>query len=171
MRRDRVKLVSLSVIAGTRGPQRATIKLDIEGRTLLEECEGNGPVDATFNCIKSLVPHEAMIELDQVRAVTRGKPKRPPSVLDGAIRCDSLPLLRVAVSMHGKIVTRKLTRRVICFDQTALTQGASLDRHRRLRSVRRRNPIGTSASYNSLGRNCRALGTTQFGFWGCRNIA
>ena len=30
---DRVKLVSLSVIAGTRGPQRATMKLDIEGRT------------------------------------------------------------------------------------------------------------------------------------------
>src|SRR6476659_7854089 len=56
---DRVKLVSLSVIAGTRGPQRATMKLDIEGRTLLEECEGNGPVDAIFNCIKSLVPHDA----------------------------------------------------------------------------------------------------------------
>ena len=29
---DRIKLVSLSVIAGTRGPQRATMKLDIEGK-------------------------------------------------------------------------------------------------------------------------------------------
>src|SRR6202166_4978934 len=49
---DRIKLVSLSVIAGTRGPQRATMKLDIEGKTMIEECDGNGPVDATFNCIK-----------------------------------------------------------------------------------------------------------------------
>src|SRR6202158_239080 len=69
---DRVKLVSLSVIAGTRGPQRATMKLDIEGRSALEECEGNGPVDAVFNCIKALVPHEATLELYQVHAVTEG---------------------------------------------------------------------------------------------------
>ena len=69
---DRIKLVSLSVIAGTRGPQRATMKLDIEGRSVIEECEGNGPVDAIFNCIKALVPHEAMLELYQVHAVTEG---------------------------------------------------------------------------------------------------
>src|SRR6202035_4698209 len=35
---DRIKLVSLSVIAGTRGPQRATMKLDVEGQTMIEEC-------------------------------------------------------------------------------------------------------------------------------------
>ena len=69
---DRIKLVSLSVIAGTRGPQRATMKLDIEGHTLIEECEGNGPVDAIFKCIKALVPHEAVLELYQVHAVTEG---------------------------------------------------------------------------------------------------
>jgi 2-isopropylmalate synthase len=69
---DRVKLVSLSVIAGTRGPQRATMKLDIDGRAAIEECEGNGPVDAIFNCIKALVPHEAVLELYQVHAVTEG---------------------------------------------------------------------------------------------------
>ena len=69
---DRIKLVSLSVIAGTRGPQRATMKLDIDGRTMIEECEGNGPVDATFNCIKAMVPHDAVLELYQVHAVTEG---------------------------------------------------------------------------------------------------
>src|SRR6187397_665506 len=69
---DRIKLVSLSVIAGTRGPQRATMKLSIDGATLIEECEGNGPVDATFNAIKSLIPHEATLELYQVHAVTEG---------------------------------------------------------------------------------------------------
>ncbi|MGB9365459.1 MAG: 2-isopropylmalate synthase [Xanthobacteraceae bacterium] len=69
---DRIKLVSLSVIAGTRGPQRATMKLDIDGKQSLAECEGNGPVDAVFNCIKEIVPHEAVLELYQVHAVTAG---------------------------------------------------------------------------------------------------
>ncbi len=69
---DRIKLVSLSVIAGTRGPQRATMKLDIEGKVVTEEAEGNGPVDATFNAIKALVPHEVVLELFQVHAVTEG---------------------------------------------------------------------------------------------------
>jgi 2-isopropylmalate synthase len=69
---DRIRLVSLSVIAGTRGPQRATMKLDVEGSVLIEECDGNGPVDATFNCIKALIPHEAVLELYQVHAVTEG---------------------------------------------------------------------------------------------------
>jgi 2-isopropylmalate synthase len=69
---DRIRLVSLSVIAGTRGPQRATLKLDIEGRVVTEEADGNGPVDAVFNAIQALVPHEADLELYQVHAVTEG---------------------------------------------------------------------------------------------------
>ncbi|MGO4705717.1 2-isopropylmalate synthase [Microvirga sp. 2MCAF38] len=69
---DRIKLVSLSIVAGTRGPQRATMKLDVDGRIVTEEQEGNGPVDATFNAIKALVPHEAALELYQVHAVTEG---------------------------------------------------------------------------------------------------
>src|ERR671918_529759 len=48
---DRIRLVSLTVIAGTRGPQRATMKLSIDGRVVAEEADGNGPVDATFNAI------------------------------------------------------------------------------------------------------------------------
>src|SRR5215467_7406570 len=69
---DHIKLVSLSVIAGTRGPQRATMKLDVDGKQALEEREGNGPVDAVFNCIKAIVPHDAVLELYQVHAVTAG---------------------------------------------------------------------------------------------------
>jgi 2-isopropylmalate synthase len=69
---DRIKLVSLTVIAGTRGPQRATMRLSIDGRMVTEEVEGNGPVDATFNAIKAMVPHEAALELFQVHAVTEG---------------------------------------------------------------------------------------------------
>lgn len=69
---DRIKLASLTVIAGTHGPQRATMKLNIDGVIKIEEAEGNGPVDAVFNCIKALVPHEAKLELYQVHAVTQG---------------------------------------------------------------------------------------------------
>jgi 2-isopropylmalate synthase len=69
---DRAKLVSMSVIAGTRGPQRCTMKLEIDGKVVTEEAEGNGPVDATFNAIKAIIPHEVTLELYQVHAVTEG---------------------------------------------------------------------------------------------------
>ena len=90
---DRIKLLSLSVIAGTRGPQRATMKLDIDGRTAIEECEGNGPVDAVFNCIKALIPHEVTLELYQVHAVTEGT--------------DAQAEVSVRLSEEGKSVTGK----------------------------------------------------------------
>src|SRR5260370_30214158 len=88
---DRIKLVSLSIIAGTHGPQRATMKLNIDGRTALDECEGNGPVDATFNCIKALVPHDATLELYQVHALTEGT--------------DAQAEVSVRLSENGKAVT------------------------------------------------------------------
>jgi 2-isopropylmalate synthase len=90
---DRIKLVSLSVIAGTRGPQRATMKLDIDGKTLFDECEGNGPVDAVFNCIKAMVPHEVTLELYQVHAVTAGT--------------DAQAEVSVRLSEDGRAVTAK----------------------------------------------------------------
>ncbi|ESR24199.1 2-isopropylmalate synthase [Lutibaculum baratangense] len=69
---DRIKVVALTVIAGTGGPQKATMTLDIDGQRHTREATGNGPVDATFNAIKELVPHEAKLELYQVHAVTQG---------------------------------------------------------------------------------------------------
>jgi 2-isopropylmalate synthase len=69
---DRMKLVSLTVIAGTMGPQSATLTLDIDGRHMTVQQTGNGPVDAIFNAIKQLVPHQATLQLYQVHAVTQG---------------------------------------------------------------------------------------------------
>jgi 2-isopropylmalate synthase len=69
---DRIKLVSLTVIAGTMGPQSATLTLDMDGNHRTVQATGNGPVDATFNAIKALVPHEVVLELYQVHAVTEG---------------------------------------------------------------------------------------------------
>lgn len=69
---DRVKVISLLVIAGTMGPQSATLTLDIDGSHHTVQAQGNGPVDATFNAIKALIPHEVKLELYQVQAVTAG---------------------------------------------------------------------------------------------------
>jgi 2-isopropylmalate synthase len=69
---DRVKVVSLIVIAGTMGPQSATLTLDMDGKQSTVQATGNGPVDATFNAIGKLIPHEAKLELYQVHAVTQG---------------------------------------------------------------------------------------------------
>jgi 2-isopropylmalate synthase len=90
---DHIKLVSLSVIAGTRGPQRATMKVDIDGKPAIAECEGNGPVDAVFNCVKAMVPHEAVLELYQVHAVTEGT--------------DAQAEVSVRLSENGRTVTAK----------------------------------------------------------------
>jgi 2-isopropylmalate synthase len=70
---DRIKVVALTVIAGTMGPQSATLTLDMgEGRQETVQATGNGPVDATFNAIIKLVPHKAKLALYQVHAVTEG---------------------------------------------------------------------------------------------------
>ena len=69
---DRMKIVVLIVIAGTQGPQSATLTLDIEGREQTVQATGNGPIDAIFNAIHKLVPHTAVLELYQVHAVTEG---------------------------------------------------------------------------------------------------
>ncbi len=69
---DRTKVVALIIIAGTMGPQSATLTLDIDGVEKTVQGTGNGPVDATFNAINKLVPHEARLDLYQVHAVTEG---------------------------------------------------------------------------------------------------
>jgi 2-isopropylmalate synthase len=70
---DRMKVVALTVIAGTMGPQSATLTLDMgDGAHQTVQATGNGPVDATFNAIARLVPHDARLALYQVHAVTEG---------------------------------------------------------------------------------------------------
>jgi len=90
---DRIKLVSLTVIAGTMGPQSATLTLDFDGKHHTVQSTGNGPVDATFNAIKALVPNEALLELYQVHAVTKGT--------------DAQAEVSVRLSESGKSVTAK----------------------------------------------------------------
>jgi 2-isopropylmalate synthase len=69
---QRVKFVSLEIYAGSKGPQRATLEIEVDGKLACVTATGNGPVDATFNAIKQIVPHEAQLQLYQVHAVTKG---------------------------------------------------------------------------------------------------
>ncbi|GIK98418.1 MAG: 2-isopropylmalate synthase [Alphaproteobacteria bacterium] len=69
---ERIRFVSLQVIAGSKGPQRADLELVIDGREASTTATGDGPVDATFNAIKQLFPHDARLLLFQVQAVTEG---------------------------------------------------------------------------------------------------
>ena len=68
---DRIKLVSLQVVCGTRTPE-AVLELEIDGETQKIEATGDGPVDAAFNGVKQLFPHKARLQLYQVHAVTQG---------------------------------------------------------------------------------------------------
>jgi len=69
---QRLQFVSLRVVAGSEGPQQASLKLDIDGDVKSAEATGNGPVDAIFNGIRQLFPHAAVLQLYQVHAVTHG---------------------------------------------------------------------------------------------------
>jgi 2-isopropylmalate synthase len=90
---DRIKLVALTVIAGTKGPQSAALTLDIDGEQKTHQATGNGPVDAIFNAILALVPHNAVLELFQVHAVTQGT--------------DAQAEVSVRLAEDGKSVTAK----------------------------------------------------------------
>ena len=69
---DRIKFVSLQVICGSVGPQTAELELQVDDDQRQTKAAGDGPVDATFNAIKELFPHEAQLQLYQVHAVTEG---------------------------------------------------------------------------------------------------
>jgi len=69
---EHIKFVALTVIAGTGGPQKATITLDIDGQHETREATGEGPVDSIFNAIKEIVNHNGRLALYEVSAVTAG---------------------------------------------------------------------------------------------------
>ncbi len=90
---ERIKVVALTVIAGTKGPQSAALTLDIDGVQQTHQATGNGPVDAIFNAIRALAPHDAKLELFQVHAVTEGT--------------DAQAEVSVRLSENGTVVSRQ----------------------------------------------------------------
>jgi len=69
---EHVKLISLHVASGTSDTPEAAIELDIDGETHKATAEGDGPVDAAFKAIKSLVEPNGKLLLYSVNAITAG---------------------------------------------------------------------------------------------------
>ena len=88
---DRIKLQSMHVVCGTDGPNHAKMTLVIDGAEQSTEQDGDGPVDASFKCIKTLVEHSARLQLYQVAAVTEGT--------------DAQATVSVRLEEEGRIVT------------------------------------------------------------------
>lgn len=69
---DGIKVLSLTVIAGTGGIQKATITLEVDGQHITKESAGDGPVDSIFGAIKDIIGDSQNLVLYQVNAVTQG---------------------------------------------------------------------------------------------------
>ncbi|WP_299649751.1 2-isopropylmalate synthase [uncultured Tateyamaria sp.] len=87
----RLRIVSLAVQCGTEGPQQAELTMEIDGAVHSTTQTGDGPVDATFNAVKALFPHDARLQLYQVHAVTEGT--------------DAQATVSVRMEEDGRIVT------------------------------------------------------------------
>jgi len=88
---DLMQVKFLRVICGTEAPQSADLILTMDGTDHQVTAQGDGPVDATFNAVKKLFPHNARLALYQVHAVTEGT--------------DAQATVSVRLEEDGKIVT------------------------------------------------------------------
>ncbi len=69
---ERVRLISLHVASGTRDVPMAAVELEIQGHRHSATSCGDGPVDAAFRAIKSLVEPNGRLLLYSVNAITSG---------------------------------------------------------------------------------------------------
>jgi 2-isopropylmalate synthase len=88
---EHIKVKFLRVICGTEAPQSADLTLTIDGVDRQVTAQGDGPVDATFNAVKALFPHDTRLQLYQVHAVTEGT--------------DAQATVSVRMEEDGRIVT------------------------------------------------------------------
>ncbi len=69
---ERVKLLSLHASSGTKDTPVAAVELDIDGAVHKATAQGDGPVDAAFKAINSLVEPNGRLLLYSVNAITSG---------------------------------------------------------------------------------------------------
>jgi 2-isopropylmalate synthase len=67
-----MQLQYLEVISGTANKPKATVKLRVNGAVKTATTFGNGPVDAAYNAINSLVKKKVGLEEYLVQAITGG---------------------------------------------------------------------------------------------------
>lgn len=69
---DRIKFSNLKVSCGSASDAQAIIEISDDGDKKSATKEGHGPVDAIFNAIRDIVPHQCRLDLYQVHSVTSG---------------------------------------------------------------------------------------------------
>jgi len=67
-----IKLEHLQIISGKSAIPMAAVTLNINGERFTATEAGNGPVDAAFKAVRSLVRHNIKLEEFLVQAITRG---------------------------------------------------------------------------------------------------
>ncbi|MCE5974422.1 2-isopropylmalate synthase [Sinirhodobacter sp. WL0062] len=87
---DYLQVKWLRVVCGSDG-QEAELKMLVDGVEKSAKCQGDGPVDAVFNCVKEIYPTTARLKLYQVHAVTEGT--------------DAQATVSVRLEEEGRIVT------------------------------------------------------------------
>ena len=70
--KQRMHLKYLQVVCGRNSIPMATVKLVIDGEDCVATSSGNGPVDAAFKAVRSLVHRKINLEEYLVQAITRG---------------------------------------------------------------------------------------------------
>ena len=69
---NRIRLTDVKIACGSGAPPTVRLTLEVDGQPKSTEMSGNGPVDALFTAIKTLVGYEPHLQLYQVHAVTGG---------------------------------------------------------------------------------------------------
>ena len=87
---DYLQVKHLRVVCGSDG-QSADLTLIVDGQEHEAATTGDGPVDAVFNAVRQIYPHEARLQLYQVHAVTEGT--------------DAQATVSVRMEEDGRIVT------------------------------------------------------------------
>jgi len=85
------RFVKLQVISGSGVTPISAVTLQKNGETLTDSASGNGPVDATFNCIDRITGFKCTLLEFDLRAVTKGK--------------DAIGEAMVRVEHNGKTIT------------------------------------------------------------------
>ena len=67
-----IELKDLFLKCGTNQESEAKLKLNIFGEKKIIKEKGNGPIDAIFNSLKSIIPNKANLIVYQVNAITKG---------------------------------------------------------------------------------------------------
>lgn len=97
-KKARVVLEELTVVSGNKVTSMASLKLNIDGKEVVEAGIGNGPVDAAINCIRKATHSISDIDLEEYHV----------DAIEGGT--DALVEVFVKLSKDGQIITARGSR-------------------------------------------------------------